>query len=151
MRPTPRLNSAVVRLVAASLIGLCVSCLEEPRHPVVYELPAGYRGWVKIRYGVSECPDVPAGGALRFAVRPDGTACTSRGFEAGSAIDEYYAVGAATRERITPEGHIWGQVHSHVFGENGGDDFEEFFVGSKEEYRQAAEQRSRAFRQGTSR
>jgi len=72
-----------------------VGCTQD-RTPCVYEIPAGYRGWVLIEYERADCPPlVRQGGKLYISVPASGYLCTSTALESGSARDEYFFVGAS--------------------------------------------------------
>jgi hypothetical protein len=111
------------------------------RRSARYEVPAGFRGWVEIRYARAECSPLPVeDGQVVIRLSGDGTACTSDAYETGWAHDRYSSIGGSEL-RLTASGgggSIWG---NELVEERppGGPSIrnERFFVGSEEEYKAA--------------
>lgn len=126
--------------VLALLASMATAC-EKKRRPSVYEVPQGFRGWVTIEFEVRACPPIPiVDDRYVFAIRDDGTFCTSSSPESGYAHDEYVFVGAR-RSPIPGFDHggdnlIWGKGLA-TFGTGRLRTMEHFFVGTESEYEAA--------------
>ena len=134
------MKAAILGLICGALFSGCW----QRRTACIYELPAGYSGWVLIEY---ERPDSPPltkkGGKLIFPIGSDGRLATSSSPEFGVATDEYYFVGIAhTKIPITTWGGgglIWGGSNGST--QSGGKTlhvFQNFFVGSEIAFKSAA-------------
>ncbi len=74
-----RALAMVAGVVLLSLVGLILFNLlfvQGVGRPVVWELPAGYQGWVVVRYLDATCPPLPVRGIfLVVSVPPSGRVC----------------------------------------------------------------------------
>jgi hypothetical protein len=118
------------------------ACETRPRE--IYDIPAGYRGWVEIRTKRVDCPPLPGDRDERRLVIPrDGRLCTSSPVAFGWGRDEFYYVSDGERVRL-PDAQsgsrrmIWQHEY---FGSDGVGPKSEterdrirFFVGTKAEY-----------------
>jgi len=106
------------------------------RHPSIYQLPSGYRGWVRIDYERHECPSVLRGNRNVFLVSNEGVACTRDRFEEGEAADEFYYRERGALVPLRARGaSIRLKGYARIVDANGitTHQFESFFVGSDEE------------------
>ena len=70
-------------------------------HPMQWELPAGYRGWVLAQFEDPTCPPERAEGIFDiFAVGADGRACTSSRLPHGWQYVQYVSVGPTGKTEI---------------------------------------------------
>src|SRR5438309_134376 len=78
--------------VLAAVVVVTAACLEKTRTPVVYEIPSGYVGWVRIDFEQPDAPALPVRSGERIIRIPtSGMLRTSSPFETGVAKDEYVA------------------------------------------------------------
>jgi hypothetical protein len=112
-----------------------------PEHHI---LPAGFRGWAVVRYGVSGAPALPErDGKLVLEYPPDGRLQTSTPVEDvdGFLHREYLRQTDGGLVPLSRMGEVWGEFNMRLVG-NGGDPaaprrLSGFFVGTREEYRAA--------------
>jgi len=80
MRPTLRriCRTVVVTLTLVLLLAVIVFVRYNVDWPMRYELPAGYRGWVIVKYEDPTCPPMRSQGFYWvIRISPGGRACTS--------------------------------------------------------------------------
>lgn len=138
--------TTVFRRTTAKAVFLSVvvqlSCESKPRE--VYEIPAGYRGWVEVRAKRAGCPPLQrTPDAVIFAIPAGGVLCTSSSISAGLGREEYFYVDNRTRSRLRDSAAdqysmIW-KVEFYGSGGAGPDletkrDRLRFFVGTKGEF-----------------
>jgi len=125
-------------LLLMSVLGV-LACQREDRDPFVFEVPAGYKGWVSVEFFVDrpDCPALPVQGGLQvIRVPQNGRLCTISALGFGDAKDEYYFVDAAG-QRTDAHDHIHRE-HVAIEGPSPGRQiYERFFVGTDEELRNA--------------
>lgn len=129
-------------LLLSLLVIFILSC--ETKRREVYEIPAGYRGWVEIRAERVGCPPLPvAQGATIVVVPQTGLICTSSSFPDGLGYEDYYYVNrdgervllrssAADSQRM-----IWGVEYYGSSGPGGDIDDQHrkrFYVGTRADY-----------------
>ncbi len=79
------------------LVALLVLTSCDRRPPERWEFPDGYKGWVVVSYGRSECQPLPRqDGWLIYRIPTDGQLCTSDEVPQGTAEDRY--------EYVSPDG-----------------------------------------------
>ena len=133
-RPSALRKGAII-IVAVLALARCA----RKRLPNAYEIPASYRGWVRIRFGVPGCPLlIERDGHYPIKVDSTGDACTASRLPSGEAADEYYFTNGS-RKRINLTGWgggglIWGQRLSYL---QNGKVNEQFFVGTEVEFNAA--------------
>ena len=124
-------------LLLMSALGI-LGCREPDRQPFLVEIPAGYKGWVSVRFFAGEaCPEVPVeGGRPVLRVPQSGRACFGSPLGFGDVKDDYYYVDAAGRRT-----DIRDLVHrEHVALEGASPNqkvYERFFVGTEEDLKNA--------------
>ncbi len=108
-----------------------------------YLIPDGYVGWVRVEYNVGGAPPLPMeGGRFIFRFLPSAFLQTSSPEHFGWAKDEffYYRDGSL---RPLPQtgrgggGMIWGHINGEAHTVSGKHQYEEFFVGSEQQFQQA--------------
>jgi len=107
-------------------------------------IPEGYVGWVKVEFGVPGAPPLPIKGGnyvVRFS--PIGFLKTSAPEQSSGGRDSYYYYSDsgthALADRASGAGSlIWGQFHSQAFGSSGKHTYEQFFVGTEQQFKEQA-------------
>lgn len=140
-----RILAALFTLVWLAALGLWVatSVRQATRRPSQYLIPEGYVGWARVEYQVPGTPPLPVEGGrsvLRFP--PDGLLRTSSPEEFGWAKDEFsYLSGGGLRPLSQTAwgggGMIWGRVNGESVTASGKRQYEEFFVGTEQQFKQA--------------
>lgn len=114
-----------------------LACQNDVRQPFVFEIPAGYKGWVSVQLFRGDCP--PLGdeeGKLVARIPANGRLCAGSPLGFGNPGDEFYFVDAAGR-RTDARAQIH-QQHTAIEGASPGKQiFERFFVGTDEEFANA--------------
>lgn len=121
------------------------SCESKPHE--VYEIPAGYRGWVEIRAQRADCRPLPQSGhEVRFVISIDGKLCTSSPVAFGLGREDFYYIKDGRRlhlrdSDVDADNMIW---HKEYYGSGGvGPNYERnrdrirFFIGTKTDYERA--------------
>lgn len=131
------------------------------RHPTKFFVPAGYVGWVAVKYGETKARSLPmTDGTFICQIPPDGLLETSSFPEQGWAKDEYlyYSKDGSTQE-ITETGWgrggmIWGNANEWQLTQNGSMPAQittYFYVGTEEGYHHAVStDESRPFNESAS-
>jgi hypothetical protein len=69
--------------------------------PMIWEIPAGYQGWVLVQFDETSCPPPRAEGIFEvLVVGADGRACVSSGPPHGWQYVRYVAVGSTGKNDI---------------------------------------------------
>ena len=134
------MKAAILGLLCVTLLSACW----QRRTACVYELPAGFSGWVLIEFERPDAPPVSKkDGKLIFRIGSDGRLATSSSPEFGVATDEYYFVGTE-RTKIPMTGWgggglVWGGSNGST--QSGGKTlhvFQNFFVGTEASFKSGA-------------
>ena len=101
-------------------------------------IPEGYTGWVRVEFEAQGAPPLPMeGGHYVLKIPPDGVFRTSSAEQYGWAKDHYYYY-SAQGERVIPASGpdelIWGRINGEESGVRGKRKYEEFFVGTAEQF-----------------
>lgn len=110
-----------------------------------FVIPEGYVGWVRIEYGVPDASPLPVEeGEHVFRIPADGVLRTSSPELYGWAHDHYYYSSRAGARQLPASGAsdrmIWGQVNGESATSGTPRKYEEFFVGSEQQFRDQAGQ-----------
>lgn len=132
---------------AVAIVALAVwagsSVRQASRPPARYLVPDAYVGWVRVEYGVPGAPPVPLqDGRFVLTIPPDARLRTSSPEHFGWAKDEffYYRDGTLHPLAQTPRGGggaIWGRINGEATTVSGKRQYEEFFVGSEQQFQHA--------------
>ena len=117
------------------LLGGCMDASSK-RAPYHYLIPGGYVGWVQIRFGVVDAPEMPIREGFRVArFSKAGTLNTSTKLQDGWAKDEYFYYAGDTQQKLS-DGYQTGMINAGSTGLMGGDSHQSlrFFVGSYDQY-----------------
>ena len=129
-----KLRVALVLLYVA-LLGGCADAGGK-RSPYRYLIADRYVGWVEIKFGIADAPDLPIREGFRIAkFPPDGTLKTSSKLENGWAKDEYYYYDGDATQKLS-EGYQTGLINGGASGLRSSDSHQSlwFFVGSYDQY-----------------
>jgi hypothetical protein len=135
-----RLIGRILLLVSALGVVLGVGgCQNQDRPPFVYEIPAGYKGWVSVQFYRPDCPELPTEGEkLVVRVPPNGRLCSGTPLGFGDAADEYYYVDASDNRTDAKDGVL--QEHVAIEGASPSKQiYERFFVGTDAELKSSPE------------
>lgn len=140
-----RILAAIFTVVWVAALGLWVgtSVRQATRNPSRYLIPDGYVGWVRVEYQVPGAPPLPVeNGRLVLRVPPDGALRTSSPEGFGWAKDEFaYFSGSGLRPLSQTGwgggGMIWGRINGEAVTAAGRRQYEEFFVGTEQQFKQS--------------
>lgn len=105
-------------------------------------IPEGYIGWVKVEFGVSGAPPLPVeGGKCVVRFSPSGFLKTSTPEQSMGGRDSYYYYSDSGTHALADRTSgaaslIWGQFHSQAFGSSGKHTYEQFFVGTEQQFKE---------------
>lgn len=125
-------------LLLVSALGF-LGCQSQEREPFIFEIPAGYKGWVSVRFFQPDCPELPVEGEKLVVKLPaNGRLCTGTPLGFGSTVDEYYYVDASGA-RTDAKADI-RQEHVAIEGAAPAKQiYERFFVGTEAELKSSTE------------
>lgn len=105
-------------------------------------IPDGYVGWVRVEFEVPGAPSAPAeNGQYVFRIPPDGMLRTSSPERYGWGKDEYYYVSGSSLHKLPTDANgrlVWGQINGEQGGPSGPRRYEEFFVGTEQQFKELA-------------
>jgi hypothetical protein len=107
-------------------------------------IPEGYSGWVRIEFEIPGAPPLPfEGGQTVLEIPPSGMLRTSSPEQYGWARDEYVLYSNHGMRPLSDSGPgrlIWGKINGEQSGHSGTRKYEEFFVGSQQQFKDQATQ-----------
>ena len=112
------------------------------RHSSRFLIPEGYVGWVRVEFQVNGAPPLPVeGGEYLFKFPPSGLLSTSSSEEYGWAKDHYFYYSEKDTRIVRDTGPssgrlIWGKINGEESGSQGKRKYEEFFVGTEQQFRE---------------
>ncbi len=102
-------------------------------------IPEGYTGWVRIEFEVQGAPSLPVeGGQYIVKISSSGVLQTSSPEQYGWAHDHYDYYSAQGRRPLPDSGParlIWGKINGEKAGTSGPRKYEEFFVGTAQQFK----------------
>jgi hypothetical protein len=129
-------------LLVGVIISLTSGARHAGRHPYRFLIPEGYVGWARVEFEVDNAPPLPMQ-ASQYVVKfpPSGLLRSSSSEEYGQAHDHYfYYSDNGTRplpDSTSDKGRmIWGKINGEGSGIQGKKKYEEFFVGSEEQFKE---------------
>lgn len=112
------------------------------RHSSHFLIPEGYTGWVRIEFEVPGAPTLPMqDGEYVLQIPPTGVLRTSSPEQYGWANDHYdysSAQGLRSLPDSGPNQLIWGKLNGEEAGAPGPRKYEEFFVGTQQQFKDQA-------------
>ena len=130
----------------ALVVGLAALVSTSARNPTQrsfrFLIPESYTGWVRIEFEIPGASPLPVeAGQTVLKIPPDGLLKTSSPEQFGWAKDYYYFY-SNSRLRLLPDSGagrlIWGKINGETAGASGKRTYEEFFVGTEQQYMQQA-------------
>jgi len=130
-------------LTLALLLGLAlwlgVGARRSSQRSSRFLIPEGYTGWIRIEYEVQGAPPLPLeGGQYVLKIPTDRVLRTSSAEQYGWAKDHYYYYsdqGLRSLPDSGPAALIWGRINGEESGASGRRKYEEFFVGSVQQFK----------------
>jgi hypothetical protein len=131
------ISSVVILTAVAIWMGLGA------RHSSVrswrFLVPEGYTGWVRIEFEIQNAPSLPnEGGQFTVKIPAGGVLRTSSSEQYGPANDQYFYYSAQEMRPLPVTGNgalIWGKINGEAQGASGKRKFEEFFVGTEQQFK----------------
>jgi len=116
-----------------------------PPRSLHFFIPEDYSGWARVEFEIPGEPTLPSeAGQTVLKIPSSGTLRTSSPEEYGWARD-YYSFYSDAGTRPLPDSGpgrmIWGKINGEASGVSGKRKYEEFFVGTEEQYRDQAKVR----------
>jgi Family of unknown function (DUF6843) len=146
MRPV---RMAVGLCTMAAIVGLAAWCTvdakESARRSSRFLIPAGYVGWVRVEFQVPGSSPVPVdAGQYIFKIPQAGFLKTCSPEQYGWAKDQYYYYSANGLSMLPtgagPGALIWGQINGEEGSSSASQKYQEFFVGTEQQFKQQAGQ-----------
>ncbi len=107
-------------------------------------IPEGYSGWVRVEFEIPDAPLLPVeGGQTVLEIPPSGTLRTSSPEQYGWARDEYVFYSTRGIQPLADSGPgrlIWGKINGEESSHSGTRKYEEFFVGTQQQFKDQAAQ-----------
>jgi hypothetical protein len=106
-------------------------------------VPAGYIGWVRVEFQVPGSPPLPLeNGRYRFEIPRSGLLKTSSSEQFGSGDDEYWYASGIELRPLPATGAVgrmvWGRMNGQGGTPTAARTYEQFFVGTEEQFKQRA-------------
>jgi hypothetical protein len=129
-------------LLTGLALWLNVSARSSTRHSSRFLIPEGYTGWIRVEFEVqSAAPLSMEDGEYVLKIPADGILRTSSREQYGWARDHYYYESAGGVRPLPDSGAlglIWGKINGEESGASGKQEFEEFFVGTAQQFKDQA-------------
>ena len=139
------------RLVRRVIVVLTVTCLvalavwmgmgarKSTHRSSRFLIPDGYTGWIRVEFEVKGAPPLPIEeGQYVLKIPSGGVLRTSSPEQYGWAEDHYYYY-SAQNVRPIPDSRqaalIWGKINGEASGASGTRKYEEFFVGTNQQFK----------------
>jgi len=121
---------------------ISLSARNSTQRSLRFLIPESYTGWVRVEFEIAGESPVPVeGGQTVLKIPPSGVLRTSSPEQYGWAEDDYFYYSSAGVRRLPNSGHgslIWGKINGAESGPSGKRKYEEFFVGTEQQYRDQA-------------
>jgi hypothetical protein len=144
---------AVVILVLAPLIALAIwlgfGARKESLRSSRFLIPEGYTGWIRIEFEVQGAPSLPIDhGEYTITIPADGVLRTSSVEQYGWAPDRYYYYSGQNMRSLPDSGEsamIWGKLNGEATSTSGKQQYEEFFVGTLDQFKNQSKEKGSPF------
>lgn len=137
-------TTLVLVIAAVAWIKLNVSNSHTRSAPRAFHflIPDGYTGWVRIEFEIAGAPPLPTqSGRTLIKIPPSGTLKTSSTEQYGPANDDYASYSNDAVRPLAdsgPQKRVWGKITGELQGPTGKRTYEEFFVGSEQQFKDQA-------------
>jgi hypothetical protein len=105
-------------------------------------IPEGYTGWVRVEFEIPGAPALPTeSGQTVIKVPASGVLKTSSAEQAGLANNDYASYSNETARPLPvsgPDQRVWGKITGELQGPTGKEKYEEFFVGTQQQFKDQA-------------
>jgi uncharacterized protein DUF6843 len=129
---------ATLALVIGCVVWFHMSARGTARRSLRFLIPEGYSGWVRVEFEVPDEPVLPSeGGQIVLRIPAGGLLKTSSPEQFGWAKDSYAFYSAGGLQAISDSGAgrlIWGRLNVEESGLSGKRQYEEFFVGTGDQF-----------------
>jgi hypothetical protein len=140
-------------LVLAPLIALSIwigfGARNESLRSSRFLIPDGYTGWIRIEFEVRGAPPLPIDhGEYTITIPADGVLRTSSVEQYGWARDRYYYHSGQNMRSLPDSGAsamIWGKLNGEAAGTSGKQKYEEFFVGTADQFKNQSKYKGSPF------
>jgi hypothetical protein len=133
---------ATLAIVVGLVAWLGLSTPKSTRRASRFLIPEGYTGWVRVEFEVQGAPPLPEeAGQNVLRIPPNGLLRTSSPEQYGWARDAYYFYSSAGLRQLPDSGSqslIWGKINGEASGSSGRQKYEEFFVGTNQQFKNQA-------------
>ena len=132
------ISLATLVLVIGLVAWFTLSSRDMSSRSLRFLIPEGYSGWVRVEFEVSGAPPLLSdAGQTVLKIPATGVLRTSSPEQYGWAEDYYYFY-SSTGSRPLPDSGagklIWGKINGEASGSPGKQKYEEFFVGTSQQY-----------------
>lgn len=128
----------LIPLIALS-IWLGLGARHESLRSSRFLIPDAYTGWIRVEFEVPGAPPLPIDhGEYTIKIPSDGVLRTSSAEQYGWAHDRYYYYSGQNLLSLPDSGAsamIWGKLNGEALGKSGQRKYEEFFVGTAEQFK----------------
>ncbi len=136
---------ATVVLLIAAAAWFSISARHATPRSLRFFIPEGYSGWVRVEFEVPGAPVLQSGaGQTALEIPSSGILQTSSPEQYGWARDYYYfrsSSGIRTIPDSGPARLVWGKINGEASGSSGKRKYEEFFVGTEQQYKDQAKEK----------
>jgi len=136
-----RMLVGIATLVFAVSLGIWFTLSTQSSTPrsLQFRIPEGYSGWVRVEFEIPGTPPLlQEAGKTVVKIPPSGALKTSSPEQYGWARDSYAFYSSAGVRSIPDSGAgrlIWGKINGEASGPSGKRKYEEFFVGTQQQFK----------------
>ena len=140
-----RILVGVATLIFVIAVGVWFSINTRSSTPrsLRFLIPEGYSGWVRVEFETPGAPPLPQdAGQTMVTIPTSGSLKTSSPEQYGWAKDSYAFYSNAGLRPIPDSGEgrlIWGKINGEASGSSGRRKYEEFFVGTQQQFKDQVE------------
>jgi|GEM_PF-1084411 len=146
-RPWARILVGAATLAVVVAIGILgwpvISARNRTGHSLRFLVPEGYTGWVRVEFEAKGAPRLPVDADQAVARIPAGGKLVTSSPEIYAwAKDYFYSYSGSDLHELPrsgPQRMIWAKTNGEASGTSGKRKYEEFFVGTEQQYRDEVE------------